>query len=279
MALNILRKEKSAEILLALMGGAKGVRELQRMVGGSNETVYQRIKDLLEAGLIEDEYLARDVFGEKPRDSRLLRITIKGKELAQSIVISGFARPILLRKLRERWIIGFLRALGTISGTTRFMKLLFVLKNELGLTERELAGFYSFRAGKYGPFSRGVQRDLEELKDLGFIEVEVRKVAKGKFNEDLKYVHVYKMAPKRIDIIQEASENLPKDILLKLERLKEFNRMPLIELLEYVYLRYPEYIRNSVIVERILRDYPALPPSDHASGERNSSNSTVMRKI
>jgi len=245
--------KKTVEILLTLLRGAKGIREIQEAVGGSYSTIYRRLEELRELGLIKKEYLGRLEYGKVPPDSRLIRLTEKGKERIQSITDSGIAKPLLLRKVRERWIIAVLHTLKTVSGRTRFMKLLFLLKNELRFTKRELAGFYQFRSGKYGPFSRGVMKDLEELQDDGFIKVEAKLVSLSEFNEEQEYLHIYELISEQADVVQEAVDNLPSNIVQKLGKLKVFNGMPLVELLKYVYTTYPHYIKKSTIVERVLR--------------------------
>ncbi len=236
------------------MTGAKGIREIQRMVGGSYTTIYQRIGEFLDGGLVEDESIAdRDLHGVASSDARLIRLKGRGKELAQSIVSSGFARPLYLTRLRERWIIASLHACGEIQGTTRLMKLLFLLKNESKFNKKELAGFYTFRPGRYGPFSRGIEQDLEELRHRNFIKLQTKEIPLDEFSEESRSLHVYRMAPARTDILQEALENLPKDVLQRLTFLNYFNKMRLTDLLRYVYTRYPKYIRSSIIVDRVLR--------------------------
>jgi len=252
---DIVRKEKGVEILLVLFSGAKCVREIQRAVGGGNKTIYARIEEFLDAGLVIQEYLKDETYGKKPFDRRLIRLTKEGKELAQSLIDSGFVKPLLLPKVRERWVIAVVNNLKVVSGKTRFMKILFLLKKESGLTERELRGFYQFRAGKYGPFSRGVEKDLEELQEYGFVKVEVKPVSTSEFNEEQGYLHIYELVPEKMDVVKETLNNLPRNTVQRLSNLESFNRMPLIELLRYVYVKYPDYIKNSLIVERVLRKW------------------------
>ncbi len=252
MAFNLLRKEKSLEITCTLIRGAKGIREIQRAVGGSYKTIYARIKELVKADLIEEEYLSDEVYGERPTDMRLMRLTKKGKELVQSMIDSGFAKALLLPKARERWIIAILHILGIVRGRTRFMKLLFLLKNEFGFTKNELGGFYRFRAGKFGPFSRGVMKDLEELQEEEFVEVKSLRVSKDKFNEEQEFLHVYRLTSKWSGVVQEAFDNLPSNTLLRLGKLAAFNGRSLMELLKYVYINYRPYIVKSTIVEEVL---------------------------
>lgn len=255
MAFDVLRRSKAVEILLALQRGGLSITEVQKAVGGSFKTIYERIEELLKANLITDEYLTLDTPNIGFPAVRLIRLTNKGKEITQSMVDSGFVKPLILRKVRERWVIAVLYSLKTISGRTRFMKLLFLLKNELGFTKRELAGFYQFRAGRYGPFSRGLEKDLEELHDDGFIDVKVIATSHAKFSEEQEYSYVYKLVPQGAEVVQEALDNLPPDIVQKLDKLRMFNRMSLIKLLEYIYKNYPKYIKKSTIVERVLRGW------------------------
>lgn len=251
--LTILRKKNAAEILVNLLKGAKGIREIQMTVGGSYKTIYARIKEFFENDLVTDKYITGEIFGIKPYDIRLIQLTEKGRDVAQSLVDSDLLKPLKLSKFRERWIIVILSILKTVSGTTRFMKLLFLVKKELGLNpKKDLAGFYRFRAGKYGPFSRAVMNDLEELQDDGFIKVQVKKFPKSEFNEEQKSLIIYELSAEHPEVVQEAIELLPPSAIKKLDKLKIFNKMPLIKLLEHVYNNYPDYIKKSVIVKKVL---------------------------
>lgn len=252
LAFDIMRREKGIEIFLVLHRGSRSIKEIQRAVGGSNKALYSRVKELLDAGLATETYLTDETYGRKPFDRRLLQLTKEGKELAQSWIDSGFVRPLTLQKLREKWIIAVLNSLGVVLGKMRFMKILFLVKKECGFTERELAGFYQFRAGKYGPFSRGIEKDLEELQENGCIAVETRLVSKSEFSEGQKVLHIYRLAPEKIDIVQEALSKLPSNTPKMLSNIEGVNRLPLIDLLKYVYTRYPDYAKNSLIVERVL---------------------------
>lgn len=252
MPLDLLHKKKIVEILCALLRGAKGVRELQRAVGGSNSNIYASIEECRAAGLVEDEYLTGLEFGEKPRGMRLIRLTSKARELTQSLIDSGHLMVPSLRKIRERWIIVILSLFKTVSGSTRLMKLLFLLKNELRFSKRELGSFYKFRPWKFGPFCKGVVKDLEELQDDGFVMIETRRLPPNEFSEDQKTLYIYKLTKAGEDVVQEALENLPHNALQRLSGLKAFNSMSLMDLLEYVYTRYPRFITESTIVETIL---------------------------
>lgn len=249
-----MSQETVVDVLCALLSGAKGVRELQRAVGGSNKDIYASIDRCKKAGLVEDEYLSGLEYGEKQCGTRLIQLTGEGRELAESWVASGYLRTPYLCKVRERWIIAILHLFGEVRGSTRMMKLLFLLKKESGFSKKKLGAFYRFRPWKYGPFSKGVVDDIEELRNDGFITIEHRRFALNEFDEDEKILHVYKLTKDGKGVAKEVVENLPDRSLQRLEMLRSFTDMPLKRLLKYVYASYPRFIKRSTIVERVLEE-------------------------
>ena len=252
MAVNALWKKKAIQILLALFKGAKGIQEIQEAAGGSYTTINKRIVELLRAGLITEEYLTGEVFGEVPHNKRWIQITNDGRRLIQSLIGSNFLKIPPLNKDREKWIMLILYVLKTVAGRTRLMKLLFLLRREFGFRK---GNFFRFESGKYGPFSRDIIRDTEDLQDGGFISMQKMKPPKNEFSEDEKTRYIYALRPKGEAIIKELLVDLPRDTLQRLEKLKPFNEMPLLKLLRYVYERYPKFIVNSIIVERVLEKW------------------------
>jgi len=250
--LNLLNSRKNVEIICALSGGAMCVREIQRAVGGSNTDIYISIEECLKAGLVDDEYVTGWEYLVRQRGTRLIRLTSKGEELTRSLIDSGYTTPLSLPKVRERWIIAVLHALGTVTGKTRLVKLLFLLGQELGFSRSELGSFYKFKPWIYGPFSKEVVKDLEELQDYGIIKVMIRQVLTGEFNEGLEFLHTYELTPEKKQVVQEALANLPTNAVRRLEKLRAFNEMSLKELLKQVYTKYLDYITESTIVERVL---------------------------
>ena len=244
MSFDILRKAKGVEILCALLDGGMGVREIREAVGGSNTTIKQRLEELQKGDLLKEEFFAT-------RPKRLIKLTVKGKNLAKSLVDAGFVRKPMLRKLREKWILLLLHFLKKIDGRTRLMKLLFLLKNEGGFRERN---FHKFKPYRYGPFSKEVILDLEELQDLEFIKLEYRQLPKDEFGEKAG-AYIYTLTPKGESLVTELLELVSYDAIRKINKLKRFNKMRLTSLLEYVYKRYPRYITNSEIVEKILHNH------------------------
>jgi uncharacterized protein YwgA len=245
---DILRKEKGAEILVALLKGAMGEREIQDVVEGSYTTIIDRIKELLAVDLVEEVELTGDEYGKAPHNKRLFRLTEKGRALASSLVGSHFLEIPVLNKARQRWAFSTLAILGTVKGRTRFMKLLFLLRYELGV---KTGNFPKFRAWIYGPFSRELAEDLEELRDSAFIIETPVPIRTGEFQEE-ESSSEYRLSSKGEKLASDIMNGLTKSELEKLNRLVPFNRMPLKDLLKYVYRRYPKFISRSEIVGRVL---------------------------
>ncbi len=115
----------------------------------------------------------------------------------------------------------------------QIMKAMFLIKEELDLSE-----FYEFKPYLYGPCSFEIYSDLLDLKIRGLIDTipslwgwkNYRITAKGKVEAE-KY-------------IKEESEEV-KNKILQIKKLvvsKSF-----LELLRYVYTKYPEYATNSIV--------------------------------
>jgi len=67
----------------------------------------------------------------------------------------------------QRFLLYFIHEIGIEKSKTKFMKLLFLLKQEYGADN--YLSFYNFFPYKYGPFSNAVYRDLKKLEFLGYI--------------------------------------------------------------------------------------------------------------
>jgi len=115
----------------------------------------------------------------------------------------------------------------------QIMKAMFLIKQELDLSE-----FYEFKPYLYGPCSFEIYSDLLDLKIRGLIDTipslsgwkNYRITTKGKVEAE-KY-------------IKEESEEV-KNKILQIKKLvvsKSF-----LELLRYVYTKYPEYATNSIV--------------------------------
>lgn len=230
-----IRRSKGLEILLELLKGPKHVRELHSEIGGSFSTIEARIDELVREGLVCYEELDSWPF------RRVLKLTERGEELAKLLKLEGGLFGAAEEKVRElgfsehraKWILGLLFALGgKVEGGTRLQKLLFLLKHEFGV--RELP--YEFVPYIYGPFSEEVRNDTAELKWRGLIEIEwkVLDAADG-FLE-----RIYKLTTNGQKMAEDFHAALPQTTKQLLQRLGRFNEMRLVELLRYVYSKYPK---------------------------------------
>ena len=222
-----VKKSKGPEILLALLQKQKHVRELLAEVGGSALTLEMRIEELLKEKLIEEEP------SEAWPRRRVLKLTGRGREMAMLLKRErDLLAPPRIRaekaKGKGKWLLALLRAVGgTIEGNTRLQKLCFLLKHEFGVSELP----YDFSPYYYGPFSLDVDDDALGLETTGFIKVERGVVEPA----------LYTLTQKGNDAAEEIYGNiLKKDVFSKIEK---FNEMKLIDLLNYVYTKYPRESR------------------------------------
>lgn len=123
----------------------------------------------------------------------------------------------------------------SVDGATKFQKLVFIAQEEDDLGE-----FYPFHADKFGPFSPDLHKDLEALRIDGLIE---RNVVPNEVGNE-KYV--YSLTTRGIHTAQElvkAGNDRLFEIVTGVK--KEYNNMPLPDLIRYVYGKYPEYTTSS----------------------------------
>jgi len=240
-----IRKRKAIEVLAALSAGPKSVRQVQEAIGGSFSTILKRYKELLKLGLIAE----KEVWGEEEsrggylRLKKWLELTNKGRELVERLKQLGLWEEPTLPWDREKWVVLDLCALGEIRGRTRFMKLLFLQKNELEMIE---GPFYKFRPWDYGPFSKKFCEDAEELEHDGLLDIKLLRYKIDEFREGVLYI--YSLTSNGRDLAEKLLKNSSPDIKETIEsRLKSFNEMPLFDLLRYVYDRYPNYLTRSIL--------------------------------
>jgi uncharacterized protein YwgA len=127
-----------------------------------------------------------------------------------------------------------------IDGITRFQKLVFILQ-EGDLIEFDglnQANRYDYEAHNYGPYSKELHNQLDRLDRKGVINKEAKRTPAGNKKE------VFELgpeAPKATDAIEEL--DIDSDRLLR--TIKEYEDMPLLELLDVVYEEYPDYAAES----------------------------------
>ena len=132
----------------------------------------------------------------------------------------------------------------TIEGRTRLQKLVFLLEQELkGRAHPVVDGQdYEFIAYDYGPFSKSLYDDLDELDEKGL----VREVEETMDDGQVKYD--YELTEDGREAVEDRlmSGDAEKVRELAQEFKDEYNDVLLSELIEYVYSKYPAYAENSV---------------------------------
>ena len=211
------------------MSGAKCVKEIQDAVGGSYATIYNRIREFEKLSIIENVPLDGTEFNPLPHNARLFKLTETGQMVGRKLSQVGLIRKSSLSKQRQRWILLYLFIFGAMKGRTRFEKLLYLQKEELRFVK---GNFYSFQWYHYGPFSKELLDDLNDLQDENLISVEAREVD---MNSGIAHLYIYRLTSKGKELIPGILQEFPPETLKKLENLKRFNAMPLEKLKEYVY--------------------------------------------
>ena len=225
------------------------MQEIQEAVGGSNYTIDKCLKELARTSLITEELLGREQYGEKPANKRWVQITDKGKEVVQLMLRLNLIKVPTLEKDRQKWLILVLNSLKTVVGKTRLMKIMFLLRHETG---RWRGSFFRYKAWDYGPYSQQLDKDIEDLQRDNLIRVETSKFHRSEFSDGQSVCYTYTLTPKGKALVPELLRECPSNSMQKIEKLHPFNRMPLLELLRYVYERYREFIKNSKIVGKVL---------------------------
>ena len=130
-----------------------------------------------------------------------------------------------------------------IHGRTRVQKLVFLAQQRM-----EIEGIqpYEYIAYDYGPFSKELLNALEKYERKGLIEIEVTQTYDGTDK------YIYSLTSKGIDNFKENLDNSPDSGNLgtirrvSSEVISRFNKMPISELIDYVYNNHPGYAKNSV---------------------------------
>lgn len=122
----------------------------------------------------------------------------------------------------------------------QIMKALFLLKMKLKLSDTE---FYKFEPYLYGPCSFEVYSDLLLLQKQGIVNTEL----------SLWGWRFYRLTSKGIAIAEKNIKEMDEKILNEIKSIKNIvMSKSFIELLKYVYAKYPEYAKNSIINPEVL---------------------------
>jgi len=138
---------------------------------------------------------------------------------------------------RKDWILVLLHATeGGHLDRVRIVKGLFLLSQE---SPEPLENFYSFYPYLYGPFSSEIYSDLDELIEENLIAIDL-KIAPSWSQ--------YRLTDKGSSRAKELWKALSKPIRQKLSEIaKNVLSLSFSKLLTYVYGKYPDYARESVL--------------------------------
>lgn len=129
---------------------------------------------------------------------------------------------------------------GEIQGKTRLQKLAFLLdEEELG----DQFDAYNYRKYDYGPFSKSLLEDVEDLEKKGLVKISKERTVGGNTRYDYELnsfgeqaIEQLKSRDGDIDKIFDAAETI----------VDEYGDLSLRDLIEQIYDRHSEYIENSV---------------------------------
>ena len=233
----ILSETKAIKILEALRNQPNNIRGIHRIVGGSLSTIIERVKSLQKADLIQET--------EGP--GKFLKLTKRGESVIAVCKWMDTPSPVL-RKVEitkdepKKWILVLLHSLGEIKGSTRLEKLLFLLKEKFEVVDKP---FYKFEPYYFGPFSVQILEDVRTLRDMGLIEIENEVFEPpSEFSDAIFVRKAYRLTEdgraKAKEVFKDTVSRKP-EIGKALFCLREYNSMPLSNLLNHIYTEYPQY--------------------------------------
>jgi len=137
---------------------------------------------------------------------------------------------------------------GRIRGLTRLNKIIFLLQDEFKLDN------FSFVAFKYGPWSKELDSLVNSLTKRGLIKIEKTYDLAYSFLQE-KPVKILIASSQFLKIGKEVFEEIRrKDFVLATllkRRVLSYSTVPITYLLAYIYSKYPSFMTNSIIKERI----------------------------
>ncbi|NAZ33494.1 MAG: hypothetical protein GU356_04310 [Pyrobaculum sp.] len=153
-----------------------------------------------------------------------------------------------IKKLKpvELWILLVLKAAGgEVCCKTKIMKILFLLERVYGIIG------VKFEPYNYGPWSKDVEDALRRLVELGLVEErELPKPQDGPEHTGLMYL--YRLTEKGRRAVEKIPLKDPK-WRVPYAAVRFFVGWDVRDLMEYIYVNYPEYAVNSVIKDKLAR--------------------------
>ncbi|MCU4975633.1 DUF4065 domain-containing protein [Halobacteria archaeon AArc-m2/3/4] len=132
-----------------------------------------------------------------------------------------------------------------IDGRTRFQKLIFLMQMEGNLNDLTPTETYRFEPYDYGPFSSTLYDDLDNHIERGLIED-----SKETLDEEDDIVqYKYHLKPEGREFIEENESGAEFERVVEEAKriVQEYGDVPLPELIDMVYSKYPDYAENSVL--------------------------------
>jgi uncharacterized protein len=160
-----------------------------------------------------------------------------------------------------------------IEGRTRLQKMLYLLNKEHKAV-RQISSL-RFEAYAYGPYTAALYDDLAFLQNMGYLdtgtssEVSADELSGNDVTFDYLMGGLQEELPERYETVKYALSQQGREVVQSYIRGVEadpgfagvvkaiddikarFNRMPLRELIRYVYSKYPEDARESVIADQL----------------------------
>lgn len=154
-----------------------------------------------------------------------------------------------------------------VRGITRLQKMLFLLVQETEIGKK-FDEKLSFQAYRYGPFSSELYDSIDFLKEMELVETKqqkydalTQKIEEIEYEEDYEFVEeesesdtieVFELGNVGRAMAEDIFEELDENQKNELEDIKKVvNSLPYLELIRFVYKKYPEYATVSEIKEKI----------------------------
>jgi hypothetical protein len=130
-------------------------------------------------------------------------------------------------------------------GITSFLKQLFLLLAEFAPEHNIPTENPGFRGYKFGPYSERMEDVIIGLEDAGLIETAGRKGVAG------EYFFLTEIGKK---IAKKSYDKLTEEQRLKLqEERRDWHQLGVKGLLNYIYRKYPDLAKESLVLEEVLR--------------------------
>jgi len=168
--------------------------------------------------------------------------------------------------IREKTILRLLTQINKPLSKTVFVKLVFLLRQETVL--KDMSSFYDFLPYKFGPLSFTLYRELDRLKQYGYVKDQDEQVALCESN--LTQLH------KEIDVLPTSTIAAVKQITTQYGDRNQNN------LISDVYRRYPWFAFKSQLIERNLIESQYLkkaPPAVYTAGYEGKSVDMFLNQI